>query len=450
MSIGTVETVADRMANFVVSLNQATIPAEVMEKARCCLLYGLGVGLCSFSTPFAAVSGRAAEALHPPAQQGATIFWSGRRAPVTAAVLANAALLHGRCQEDTSGTAHLGVMVIPLLLALLETRAIPADRLLPALVAGYEVGGHLEATLARLTVKAGFRASPIYGVFAATAAACRLLDAPAPVVRSALAHAAAFAGGTLQALGEGSDEWRYQVGLAAEAGLMATELARAGAEGARLAFEGRQGFARVFTRDELPAALCERLGADWTILRTTFKPFPVCAHNQSVATAALHLRERVDVGQVASVEVRIDPYVVPGMLNVGPFGRVSETLMSTAFCAAAALTRGRLDMAELQAFDDPVILDLTARTEVVTTPDVVFPACTLRARLRGGEVVEQVEALTSQDYDLKRVQILDQLHRMAVQNDVDGRAVDMLAVCVEGLPDTDPLEMVRAFSLAHR
>ncbi len=274
MDIGLTDTAAGKLARFIESITIEGIPPDVQEKARCCLLYGLGIGLCSAGTSFAAVSARAAEVLSTPVPNGATVLRTGSTRGVNAALLANAALLHGRCQEDTSGTAHLGVIVIPLMLALWETRGIPASRLLPALVAGYEVGGLLEAAFARQTVRAGFRASPIYGVFAAAAAACKLLDLPAAVTRSALAHAAAFAGGTLQALGEGTDEWRYQVGIAAESGLVATELARAGATGAQFALEGPQGFARSFAHAALPETLCDRLGTDWTIRREPSSPIP--------------------------------------------------------------------------------------------------------------------------------------------------------------------------------
>jgi hypothetical protein len=45
---------------------------------------------------------------------GATLFGDGRRTVVAGACLANAALVHGRSQEDTCGAAHLGVSIVPL------------------------------------------------------------------------------------------------------------------------------------------------------------------------------------------------------------------------------------------------------------------------------------------------------------------------------------------------
>ncbi len=439
-------SVATRLASFVATLELKDVPLDVVEKARRCLLYGLGIGLCSFPTPFAPVAAKAAESIHPDCNSGTTIWFSGRKSSIHAAVIANAALLHGRCQEDTCGTAHLGVVVVPLLLSLLETRGIASDRLLPAMIAGYEVGGHLEAALAKRTLASGLRASPLYGTFAAAAAVCKLLGLPVEVVRSALVHAAAFTGGTLQSIGEGSDEWRYQVGISAGAGFTAAELARAGAKGAVQGLEGRQGFAQAFARTDLPESFCGKLGSEWAIRRVSFKPYPVCAHNQTVVTAALRLRDRVECDQIEHVDIHVDPYIVPGMEFQGPFSRVAETLMSTSFCAAAALTCGRVDMSELQAFDNPAIMRLVRKMAVVSDREVVFPACTLKARLRSGQMIVHEERATVRDYDLTSGQIGEQLRQMAVYNSVPEPAIAKLENFVERLPQSDVSEVDEVFA----
>jgi 2-methylcitrate dehydratase PrpD len=439
-------SVATGLARFVADLELASVPPDVVEKANCCLLYGLGIGLCSFPTQFAPVAARAAEMIDCNTAGQATTWFNGRKSSVNAAVLANSALLHGRCQEDTSGTAHLGVIVLPLALALLEARILPLARLLPAIIAGYEIGGHLEAALARHTVASGFRASPVYGTFAAAAGVCKLLDMPAPAIRSALVHAAAFTGGTLQAIGEGSDEWRYQVGIAAGAGFAAAELARAGAAGAAQGFEGKQGFARAFARTDLPQDFCNRFGADWSIRRVTFKPYPLCAHNQTVVTVALRLRQQVEYEQIEHCEIHIDPYIVPGMDFQGPFSRVAETLMSSSFCAAAALVLGRVDMAELEVFNDPAIMRTVRKMSLVSDREVIFPACKLVTRLRSGKTVVVEERATPRDYDLSRKQIGEQLRRMATYTGVPESSIAKLESFVGQLPHSDVSEVTEAFA----
>src|SRR5690606_17161206 len=139
---------------------------------------------------------------------------------------------------------------IPLLTALAEARDYPMSRFIPALVAGYEAGGLLEAAYAGRTTPAGLRASPLYGTIAAAAAAARLMELDEERTAAAIANAASFAGGILQSFADGTDEWRYQVGVAARNGLAAAELARAGSVSAPHAIEGSAGFVKAFARTD--------------------------------------------------------------------------------------------------------------------------------------------------------------------------------------------------------
>src|SRR5690606_4228957 len=131
-------TLTRALAEFTTSLTLDTLPPEVAEKARVCLLNGYGIGLGSHNTPYAPVARRAAIAMDGERPGDATLLCDGRKVSVPGAALANSALFHGRAQEDTCGAAHLGAIMIPLLTALVEARNYPLSRLIPALVAGYE------------------------------------------------------------------------------------------------------------------------------------------------------------------------------------------------------------------------------------------------------------------------------------------------------------------------
>src|ERR671923_790649 len=160
-------TPAAEMARFIARLDPASLPPEVVEKAKVCLLNGYGVGLGCHATPYAPVARSAALALDGEVTGGATLLGDGRRTTIGGACLANSALFHGRAQEDTCGAAHFGTILIPLLTALTERRDYPIDRLIPALVAGYEAGGLLEKAYAGFTTPVGLRASGLYGAVAA-------------------------------------------------------------------------------------------------------------------------------------------------------------------------------------------------------------------------------------------------------------------------------------------
>ena len=366
-------TVSQRLAEFVHKLDFARVPAEVAEKTRACLLNGYGIALGSHDTPYAPIARRAAMAMDGETANGATLLGDGRRTGIAGACLANSALFHGRAQEDTCGAAHLGTIMIPLLTALAETRRLPLERLLPSLLAGYEAGGALEQAYAGRTTPAGLRASPLYGTVAAAAAGGKMLGLSTPQLAAAIANAASFAGGILQSFADGTDEWRYQVGVAGSVGLFAAELARGGSSSAPNAIEGSAGFVRAFAHADCDAAaVTGGLGSNWSVMRVTFKPFPVCAFNQTPVTAALALRETLAGAGMAHVRVHMNPYETgyAGMDATGPFSSVSGTLMSIPFCIATTLLHGVPDMRRMLTYDDAAVNALIGRIELVSDADV--------------------------------------------------------------------------------
>ncbi|WP_255440298.1 MmgE/PrpD family protein [Caenimonas sedimenti] len=397
----TFTTLAQRLGCFVADLDLTQVPPPVVEKARTCLLNGYGIALGGHATSFAPVARRAALALDGERSGGATLLGDGRKTSVDGAALANSALFHGRAQEDTCGAGHFGTIMIPLLTALVEARGLPVARMLPALIAGYEVGGLLESAYGPKTTPAGLRASPLYGTLAAAAASAHLLGLDAGRSAAALANAASFTGGMLQSFADGTDEWRYQVGVAARNGLVATELARAGSRSAPSAFEGRSGFVKAFARSDCDVpALLARLGKEWSVQRVTFKPFPVCAFNQTPVTGALVLRDRLEGRALKQVRVRMNPFETgyAGMDAKGPFDSISGTLMSIPFCIALTLLRGTPSMAAMTTYDDADVNALTDRIDLVTDDSVPVLSCVIEAETAAGARLVQDQRMTVADF----------------------------------------------------
>jgi 2-methylcitrate dehydratase PrpD len=444
---------AAKIADFVSGLTLDSLPSEVERKARTCLLNGYGIALGCHMTPYAPVARETALALFGKAVGGATLLGDGRRSQAPGAALANASLFHGRAQEDTCGAAHLGAILIPALTALFEVERYPLDRFLPALVAGYEAGGLFETAYAPATTPAGFRASPLYGTIAAAAAAARAMALSSERVAAALANAASFAGGILQSFDDGTDEWRYQVGVAGLNGLIAARLAADGSVSAPRAFEGRSGFVRAFARADCDVdALARRLGRDWSIHRVTFKPYPVCAFNQTPVTGALVLRERRAGQEIESVRVRMNPYETgyAGMDSKGPFGTVSGTLMSIPFCIALTLLRGTPTMASMTTYDDPEVNDLMARIELVPDEGVARLCCVIEAALSDGRSVRHEETKTTDDYNYGWDEVLDLVRRVGAESAVPEAAFERIASFAERVPDAPLDDVLEAFAMLPR
>lgn len=396
-----VMTLAARIGEFVAGMDLAQVPPAVVEKARTCLLNGYGIALGGHATPFAPVARRAALALDGERADGATLLGDGRKTSIAGAALANSALFHGRAQEDTCGAGHFGTIMIPLLTAMIEARGLPTTRLLPALIAGYEVGGLFESTYGAKTTPAGLRASPLYGTLAAAAASAHLMGLDATRCAAALSNAASFSGGILQSFADGTDEWRYQVGVAAQNGLVATELARAGSRSASGAFEGTSGFVRAFARSDCDVpALLARLGHDWSVRRVTFKPFPVCAFNQTPVTGALILRDKLAGRALRRVRVRMNPFETgyAGMNAKGPFDSISGTLMSIPFCIALTLLRGAPGTAAMTTYDDADVNALAERIDLVTDESVSVLSCVIEAETADGTQLVQDQRMTVADF----------------------------------------------------
>lgn len=444
-----------RFADFVCGLEVASMPADVTERARLCLLNGYGIGLGCHDTPYAPVARRAALALDgvrpaDTALPSATLLGDGRRTSVASAVLANAALFHGRAQEDASGAAHLGTEMIPLATAMIEAWGYPLDRLLPALVAGYEIGGLLEEAHAGHTSPAGLRSSTVYGPIACAAMAARLMALPPAQAAAAMAIAASMTGGNLQSFADGTDEWRYQVGMVANTGLVAARLAAEGAVTAPHAVEGKVGLIRTMARAAPDAAaLAAGLGKAWKIHRVAFKPFPVCAFNQSPVTAALRLRDRLAGRAVASVAVRMNPYETgyAGMDATGPFGSISGTLMSIPFCIATALVHGAPSMRHMTTYDDPDVNRLVGGVTLVTDPGVATLSCVIEATLQdGGREVEDLR-MTAKDYAYGWDETTALIRRIGAETGVPDAAYDRLERFCRGLPGGGIAEVLGAFAM---
>lgn len=425
---GSSETVTRQAARFIAGLSPASIPADVQEKARACILYGYGIGLLCLHQETARTAERAVTAIDGEAgRRGATSLLSGQRVSVSAAVFANAVLLHSRCQEDTSGTAHLGVVVLSVALALVEAGLAGAQDFIPGIVAGYEVAGTMEAAFGRDTMKAAHRASPLYGTFASAATAARMLRLSEERIDAALANAAQMTGGTLQSIPEGSDEWRYQVGAAARHGLLSALLAQAGSVSAHQAIEGAQGFVQAFARRGLQAGELDfSAQRAWRLHDVTFKPYPVCAHNQTVALIGAQVHSRYKPEQIAHLKLRISSYVVPGLLARGPFARVADTLMSAAFCCACACVEGTVSMAGLEKFDDAAILGMMERIVVEPDAAVAYPAAIAELTLTDGTRAELFERRKFTDFSLGREDVKAQLLRLGTEEAVPARAVALL------------------------
>lgn len=439
-------TVVERLAAFAAGLTAQKLPQAVTRRAQACLVHSLVVGAAGSMAGFGTRAEQTSVGWpERPAPSGfARSMLSGRWHPLEAAAFINGVHLHARAQEDTHGTFHPGVCVIPAALATAEAEGADGATVLAAVVAGYEVGIALSATMTELTTPP-FRATAVFGPIAAAAAAGRIRGFDADTMAHALAIAASLSGGTAESFGAGTDEWHFQSGVASAAGVRAAQLAAAGVTGSRTAIESPSGFAECFAgRHDAPVGVGQ-LGEAWNILGVTFKPYPVCAFNQTPAMLAVRLRrEGVRPQDVSSVQLRMNQReaTYPGVPAQPPFLSAATTLMSVRFAFAAALVRGDISYATLLDFTDPDILQTLAKIDLL--PDSARAAKTAHACvvLSDGstrvDAIEDSDALLSWDFD----EVVENAQRLATEAGLTAAELQTLVDAVTSIQhagSVDPL-----------
>lgn len=411
-------TITQRIAAFTSALSYDGLPAQVREKTKVTLLHNLGVALAGRSMIGSTL--RYAQALGEAGPSAsARLLLSGQAATPETAAFANAALMHARAQDDVyfPGLTHVGAILTPAVLALGEQLGSSGRELLTALVAGYEAAGAVSQGFAQRTTARGFRASGIYGGFGAAAGVARLLGLDRHATAHALGIAASTAAGTNQTWVAGTQEWQFQVGLAARNGILAARLAAAGGTGATDALEGRSGFYMAFMGDlDGVARVGTDLGSTWRILDVTYKPFPVCAILQGPVSAAVALARQHDIrgDRVRAVRLTLPSAeaAYPGTDSTGPFMDIGGTLMSAQFCLAVALTQRTVTGADLLRLEDPFLQPLLARIDVTPDDQLTARSFVLEIDLGDGRTVRQASHPVGEPFNWDRAGVMAQLRAM--------------------------------------
>lgn len=436
-----------RIGDFVHGLRFDDIPADVVEKAKVCLLHNLACALSG--VPAAQPERRLVQREERLAEGGARLFVDGTRLTTGGAAFANAALLHARAQDDVHFDAktHVGAICTGTAFAIADTTRPTGRSFLTALVAGYETTAAVGKRYGNQLTARGFRATPVFGVFGAAAVAAKLLGLDNEATRDAIGIAASFAGGLNECWVAGTPEWRFQVGTAARNGVLAAVLAREGGHGAGSALEGRAGFFRAFLDvDAEPVAQAvANLGKSWETLAVVFKPHPVCSITQSPVSAALAALEdapglRADSIQRVRLWLRPDEIAYPGIDSKGPFDDVGATLMSAQFCVSMALAYRSAPLRALSDFKNSEILGLVEITELIPDADLPPLGCRLEITDRAGRVVRQEMRGGPESYNWDRTRTLGGVARLAAEMPIGQRRLDGIIDEVLNLDDGRTVE----------
>lgn len=350
------------------------LASRLRAKARLCLIDGVGASMTLTRSREARQALASVGAPPGVRGSGALVLGTGtlHRAQDSAFVNAVAAASTIRTDTHAASASHPGMVVLPVLLALAQTRRIGMEDLLDAIVVGYEVSIRLGITLVTPELARRFRPTGLTGAIGAAAAACRLLR----LDRSTTGHALSLAANTVAGLNEwaraGTPEHVFHAGAAARNAMVAVDLACAGAVAASLTLSGESGLFAAYAASERAARMTDGLGDLFPTLEVVHKRVPACVFAQAPCEAALALLrgQAIDTDAVVAVEIGVARAAAefPGCDFTGPFDSPSAAQQSIQFGVASVLHDAGLDEALWAHPEVPALAELAARCRLVEDP----------------------------------------------------------------------------------
>lgn len=285
--------------------DQRTLPGDVLEIAKQCVLDWFAVTLAGAGEELSGIVRAEAEAVGALPEAG--IVGTRERTSALFAALVNGATSHALDYDDTNLVmmGHPTAPVLPAVLAEAEARGAGGADVLAAFVAGVETECRLGLALSPGHYAAGWHPTGTLGTFGAAAACSRLAGLDPERARAALGIAATQAAGLKSAFGSMSKP--LHAGKAAFNGLLAARLAARGFSAGEDMVEGGQGFAQTHA-PEIHLERLEDLDGRHLIRETLFKYHAACHLTHSTIENVRRLRAQgVRPDAVQMIEVRVHP-----------------------------------------------------------------------------------------------------------------------------------------------
>jgi 2-methylcitrate dehydratase PrpD len=389
--------VAETLAQKICALDAGRLPQAVRDKCAELLIDVVGLAVTARNENYVKAALAACDDDGP-----CTAIGHARTLSAAAAAIVNGTAIHGEDFDDTfeGGPIHTGAVIVPAVLAACERHGLDGRAALLGIAVGIETMCRLSTVAPTLTHKAGFHPTAVFGAVGAAAGVGAALGLSPRQMVDALGTVGSMASGIIEYLAEGAWTKRLHAGWAAQSGLRAALLGRAGFLGPRTVFEGVHGFFHGFantTKGDYDAITGD-FGTHWVAETLAFKPYPCGTMTHPYIDCARRLRARVKADDVLEMVCEVGEGTVhrlwePLAAKQTPANGYSGKF-STPYCVAAGFVRGNVGLSDFtdEAVRDPAVLGLAAKVSYRIDPNNPYPknfTGHIRATLRDGSVVEE-------------------------------------------------------------
>jgi 2-methylcitrate dehydratase PrpD len=391
-------SVAETLAAKIVALQSGALPAATAHKCEDLLIDVVGLCVTARNEDYIRSALAGCDDDGP-----CTAIGHKRTLNAAGAAFVNGTAAHGEDFDDTfeGGPVHAGAVTVPAVLAACERHHPDGCMALTGIAVGTDVLCRLSLVVPKAVHKAGFHPTAIFGAMGAAAGVGAALGLNARQIVDALGVAGSMAGGIIEYLSEGAWTKRLHAGWAAQSGIRAALLARAGFVGPRTVFEGVHGLFHGFahTTEGDYSALTGDFGTRWVTDTLAFKPYPCGTMAQPYIDCARRLAAHgIKPEDVAEIVCEVAE---------GTVHRLWEPLadkqrprngyaakFAVPYLLAAGFVHGGVGLGAFteSAIRDERVLALAAKVKFVIDPDNSYPSNYtghIRATLRDGSVVEE-------------------------------------------------------------
>ncbi|HWP25642.1 MAG TPA: MmgE/PrpD family protein [Xanthobacteraceae bacterium] len=388
---------AERLAQRIATLEAQNLPAAVRAKCEDLLIDVIGLCLVARHTDYVQSALQGWDDDGP-----CTVTGHVRTLGAAGAAFVNGTAAHGEDFDDTfeGGPVHAGAVIVPAVLAACERHNPDGRAALLGISVGAETMCRLSTVAPTLTHRAGFHPTAVFGAMGAAAGVAAALKLSAHAIVDALGIAGSMASGIIEYLAEGAWTKRLHAGWAAQSGLRAALLARAGFSGPRTVFEGEHGLFHGFARTTAGdyEALTADFGRRWVMETIAFKPYPCGTMTHPYIDCARRLGAKLNPDDVVEMVCEVGEGTVHRLWEplaakqAPPNGYAAK--FSTPYCIAAGFLRGNVGLADFtdEAVQDPAVRALAAKVRYAIDPQNPYPknfTGHIRAVLRDGRAVEE-------------------------------------------------------------
>ena len=245
------------------------------------------------------------------------------------------------------GMIHLGASIISSLLMITEKESLTGTYLLRGIVMGYEVAVRCACALQPGHKKRGYHVSGTCGTIGAALGIAFACGYSREQIKSTLACAVSSAAGLLEIQEQASELKPYNLGRAAQDGIMAAQIGKLAIPGPEDILGGKRGLLAALTDTPNPEFFTDFYGENYCIEGVYQKVHAACRYCHPAIDATISLRNDIHLEpeQIERIEVHTYLLAIGSHDHTQVIG-VSSAKLSTPYAVALTIVNGSAGYAD--------------------------------------------------------------------------------------------------------